>query len=226
MVQTTIPVDSIATPPARAGGLAAVAWITKLDRPLAASETGPLAGLTFAAKDNIDAAGMPTTAGCPAFAYQPAEHATVVHRLLAAGAQLAGKTNLDQFACGLNGTRSPYGAVPNAINPLYVSGGSSSGSAYVVATGQVDFAQDRTGTAAQRAGGVVHVDGDAAETALDASDRDAEAARQRGDYVGATAGFQAMLLWEASNQRALTGLKAAPSSPGAATDPGSCRAWR
>jgi len=140
MVQAAIPADSIAKPPARAGGLAAVAWITKLDRPLATSETGPLAGLTFAAKDNIDAAGMPTTAGCPAFAYRPAEHATVVHRLLAAGAQLAGKTNLDQFACGLNGTRSPYGAVPNAFSPLHISGGSSSGSAYVVATGQVDFA--------------------------------------------------------------------------------------
>jgi allophanate hydrolase len=84
-------------------------------------------------------AGVPTTAGCPAFAYRPAEHATVVRKLLAAGAQLAGKTNLDQFACGLNGTRSPYGAVPNAFNPLYVSGGSSSGSAHVVATGQVDF---------------------------------------------------------------------------------------
>ncbi|HSV36815.1 MAG TPA: allophanate hydrolase, partial [Ramlibacter sp.] len=79
------------------------------------------------------------TAGCPAFAYQAAEHATVVHRLLSAGARLAGKTNLDQFACGLNGTRSPYGPVPNAFDPLYVSGGSSSGSAYVVASGQVDF---------------------------------------------------------------------------------------
>jgi allophanate hydrolase len=64
----------------------------------------------------------------------------VVQKLLDAGASLVGKTNLDQFACGLNGTRSPYGAVPNAFNPLYVSGGSSSGSAYVVATGQVDFA--------------------------------------------------------------------------------------
>jgi allophanate hydrolase len=63
----------------------------------------------------------------------------VVQRLLDAGACLVGKTNLDQFACGLNGTRSPYGAVPNAFNPDYVSGGSSSGSAYVVATGQVDF---------------------------------------------------------------------------------------
>ncbi|MDF2463425.1 MAG: atzF [Ramlibacter sp.] len=139
MVQTAIPVDSIAKPPARAGELAGCAWITKLDKPFASSETGPLAGLSFAVKDNIDVAGIETTAGCLAFAYQPAEHATVVRKLLAAGARLAGKTNLDQFACGLNGTRSPYGAVPNAFNPLYISGGSSSGSAYVVATGQVDF---------------------------------------------------------------------------------------
>ncbi|WP_293405444.1 allophanate hydrolase [Polaromonas sp.] len=101
---------------------------------------GPLAGLQFAAKDNIDALGLPTTAACPAFSYQPAAHSAVVQKLLDAGAALVGKTNLDQFACGLNGTRSPYGAVPNAINPLYVSGGSSSGSAYVVATGQVEFA--------------------------------------------------------------------------------------
>ncbi|MDB5873860.1 MAG: allophanate hydrolase [Ramlibacter sp.] len=140
MVQAVVPADLLARPPVLPGELAAAAWIAKLDRPRAVSQTGPLAGLSFAAKDNIDAAGMPTTAGCPAFAYQPATDSTVVHRLLAAGAQLAGKTNLDQFACGLNGTRSPYGAVPNAFNPRYVSGGSSSGSAYVVATGQVDFA--------------------------------------------------------------------------------------
>jgi allophanate hydrolase len=101
---------------------------------------GPLAGLRFAVKDNIDAAGWPTTAACPAFACTPAASAVVVQKLLDAGASLLGKTNLDQFACGLNGTRSPYGAVPNAIKPLYVSGGSSSGSAHVVATGQVDFA--------------------------------------------------------------------------------------
>ncbi|MGE0098032.1 MAG: allophanate hydrolase [Hydrogenophaga sp.] len=107
---------------------------------MAGASTGPLAGLSFAVKDNIDVAGWPTTAACPAFAYQAGAHASVVHRLLEAGASVVGKTNLDQFACGLSGTRSPYGAVPNAINPLYVSGGSSSGSAYVVATGQVDFA--------------------------------------------------------------------------------------
>lgn len=105
-----------------------------------AVSSGALAGLSFAVKDNIDAAGLPTTAGCPAFAYTPPVSAFVVQRLLDAGARLTGKTNLDQFACGLNGTRSPFGAVPNAFNPAYVAGGSSSGSAYVVATGQADFA--------------------------------------------------------------------------------------
>lgn len=119
------------------------AWITRLGEPMHAPPNpspGPLQGLTFAVKDNIDVAGLPTTAACPAYARTPSEHANVVQRLLQAGASLLGKTNLDQFACGLNGTRSPYGAVPNAFNPDYVSGGSSSGSAYVVATGQVDFA--------------------------------------------------------------------------------------
>jgi allophanate hydrolase len=139
MVQAAIPADSIAKSPSRPGELAAAAWITRFGQPLADTETGPLAGLTFAVKDNIDAASVPTTAGCPAFAYRPTEHAMVVRHLLAAGARLAGKTHLDQFACGLNGTRSPYGAVPNAFSPLHISGGSSSGSAYVVATGQVDF---------------------------------------------------------------------------------------
>jgi allophanate hydrolase len=95
--------------------------------------------LRFAIKDNIDVGGQPTTAGCPAFSFTPGQDAEVVRKLLDSGAALTGKTNLDQFACGLNGTRSPYGAVPNAINPAYVSGGSSAGSAYVVATGQVDF---------------------------------------------------------------------------------------
>ena len=119
------------------------AWLA---RPVAASSVplgqgaGVLAGLSFGVKDNIDAAGLATTAACPAFAYTPEVDSVVVERLRKAGAQLAGKTNLDQFACGLNGTRSPYGAVPNAFNPVYVSGGSSAGSAYVVATGQVDFA--------------------------------------------------------------------------------------
>ena len=115
------------------------AWITLLDAPLRMADQGPLAGLTFAAKDNIDVAGVPTTAGCPPFAYTPGRNATAVQKALEAGAALLGKTNLDQFACGLNGTRSPYGAVPNAFDPHFVSGGSSSGSAYVVATGQADF---------------------------------------------------------------------------------------
>jgi allophanate hydrolase len=118
------------------------AWITRLDGHLAnqAATAGPLAGLRFAIKDNIHLAHVPTTAACPAFARTPTEHAHVVERLIAAGATPAGKTNLDQFACGLNGTRSPYGPVPNSFDSRYVSGGSSSGSAYVVATGQVDFA--------------------------------------------------------------------------------------
>ena len=98
-----------------------------------------LAGLSFAVKDNIDVQALPTTAACPAFAYTASASAVVVERLLQAGASLHGKTNLDQFACGLNGTRSAYGAVPNAFDERYVCGGSSAGSAYVVATGQVDF---------------------------------------------------------------------------------------
>ena len=116
------------------------AWISRYEPVLQGAAAGPLAGLRFAVKDNIDAAGLRTTAACEAFAYKPVAHATVVHKLISAGASLLGKTNLDQFACGLNGTRSPWGAVPNAFDPSYVSGGSSSGSAYVVATGQVDFA--------------------------------------------------------------------------------------
>ncbi len=99
----------------------------------------PLYGVPFAIKDNIDLAGHPTTAGCPAYAYVPEKSATVVARLLAAGAIPIGKTNLDQFATGLNGTRSPYGAPGSAINPAYLSGGSSSGSAVAVAAGLVSF---------------------------------------------------------------------------------------
>ncbi|WP_341303835.1 allophanate hydrolase [Pseudomonas sp. TMP25] len=99
----------------------------------------PLYGVPFAIKDNIDAAGWPTTAACPEFAYSAAADATVVAKLRAAGAILIGKTNLDQFATGLVGTRSPHGAVRNSFNPDYVSGGSSSGSASVVARGLVPF---------------------------------------------------------------------------------------
>jgi allophanate hydrolase len=100
----------------------------------------PLHGATFAVKDNIDVAGLPTTAACPAFAYTAGTTATAVQRLLDAGAILIGKTNLDQFATGLTGTRSPYGACRNAIDPAYISGGSSSGSAVAVALGVCDFA--------------------------------------------------------------------------------------
>jgi allophanate hydrolase len=100
----------------------------------------PLYGLPFAVKDNIDAAGLPTTAGCPAYSYLPAKNATVVQRLLDAGAMLVGKTNLDQFATGLVGTRSPYGAVRNGFKPAYIAGGSSSGSAVAVALGMASFA--------------------------------------------------------------------------------------
>src|SRR5437764_4290276 len=100
----------------------------------------PLYGVLFAVKDNIDVAGMPTTAGCPAFAYTPTCSAPVVMRLEAAGAILVGKTNLDQFATGLVGTRSPYGTVPNAFKPEYIAGGSSAGSAVAVAHGLVHFA--------------------------------------------------------------------------------------
>jgi len=140
MVQAAVPANLPPGREFRPGGSAAAAWIARLETPLAGNAAGPLHGLSFAVKDNIDVAGLATTAGCPAFAYQPARHATAVRRLLDAGARLDGKTNLDQFACGLNGTRSPFGAVPNAFDPAYVCGGSSSGSAYVVATGQVDFA--------------------------------------------------------------------------------------
>ena len=87
----------------------------------------PLWGIPFAVKDNIDVAGLPTTAACPAFAYTPARSATVVERLLAAGAILVGKTNLDQFATGLVGVRTPYPVPRNAIDPALVPGGSSSG---------------------------------------------------------------------------------------------------
>jgi allophanate hydrolase len=100
----------------------------------------PLYGIPYAVKDNIDVAGLPTTAACPAFSYVPQRSAAVVDRLEAAGAILVGKTNLDQFATGLVGTRSPFGAVPNSFRPEYISGGSSSGSAVVVARGMASFA--------------------------------------------------------------------------------------
>src|SRR6516162_7091417 len=116
----------------------------QLDGEAAADPTAitrlPLFGIPFAVKDNIDVAGVPTTAGCPAFTYTPAETAPVVARLLAAGAVLLGKANLDQFATGLVGTRSPYGVPRNPFDARYIPGGSSSGSAVAVATGLVSFA--------------------------------------------------------------------------------------
>ena len=100
----------------------------------------PLYGIPFAIKDNIDLVGVPTTAACPEFSYIPKANAFAVQLLIDAGAIPIGKTNLDQFAAGLVGTRSPYGAVKNAFDPEYVSGGSSSGSAVAVALGQTSFA--------------------------------------------------------------------------------------
>jgi allophanate hydrolase len=111
-----------------------------VDARLAGGEDLPLAGVPFAIKDNIDLAGLPTTAACPAFAYEPAEDAAVVARLVAAGAVPIGKTNLDQFATGLTGSRSPYGALGCVFDRAYISGGSSSGSAVAVAAGIVPFA--------------------------------------------------------------------------------------
>lgn len=114
--------------------------IAALETRRAAGEDLPLYGIPFAVKDNIDVAGCPTTAACPAYAYMPEATAFAVRRLQDAGALMFGKTNLDQFATGLVGTRSPYGACSNAFNPEYISGGSSSGSAVAVAGGMVSFA--------------------------------------------------------------------------------------
>ena len=116
-----------------------LAQAKRVDDRLAAGERLPLAGVPFAIKDNIDVAGLPTTAACPAFSYRPERSATVVERLLAAGAVAIGKTNLDQFATGLVGVRSPYGAPGCVFNRAYVSGGSSSGSAVSVGAGLVAF---------------------------------------------------------------------------------------
>jgi len=111
-----------------------------IDARVAAGEDLPFAGMTFAVKDNIDAAGLPTTAACPAYSYIPDVDSPAVARLKEAGAILLGKTNLDQFATGLVGTRSPYGAVRDVRRPDHVSGGSSSGSAVAVALGIADLA--------------------------------------------------------------------------------------
>jgi allophanate hydrolase len=127
-------------------------WIALRDRADLAAEAAvlerrvldgqrlPLAGLIVAVKDNIDVGGLPTTAGCPAYAYRAAADAPAVARLRAAGALVLGKTSLDQFATGLVGTRSPYGAVRDARDPTRVAGGSSSGSAVAVALGICDLA--------------------------------------------------------------------------------------
>jgi allophanate hydrolase len=112
-------------------------WARELD---AGPRDLPLFGVPVAIKDNIDLAGTPTTAACPPFAYVPERSATVVRRLRTAGALPMGKTNLDQFATGLVGTRSPYGACSSVFDPSRVSGGSSSGSAIVVADGVVSIA--------------------------------------------------------------------------------------
>jgi allophanate hydrolase len=112
----------------------------QLERRRAGGEELPLYGIPFAVKDNIDVAGFPTTAACPAFAYMPRTSASVVSRLQQAGALMIGKTNLDQFATGLVGTRSPYGTCTNPFDARYIAGGSSSGSAVAVATGCVSFA--------------------------------------------------------------------------------------
>ncbi|HXF09364.1 MAG TPA: amidase family protein, partial [Desulfuromonadaceae bacterium] len=125
-------------------------WIEKIDRDrlleMARSLAGqsmdalPLYGIPFAIKDNIDLAGIKTTAACPDFAFQPEGSATVVNKLIAAGALPIGKTNMDQFATGLVGTRSPYGTCQSVFDKRFISGGSSSGSAVAVAAGMVTFA--------------------------------------------------------------------------------------
>jgi allophanate hydrolase len=110
-----------------------------LDARLGEIESLPLYGVPFAVKDNIDVADLLTTAACPGFAYTPEKSATVVQQLIDAGAIVIGKVNLDQFATGLVGVRSPYGVPRNPFNPDYVPGGSSSGSAVSVSSGLVSF---------------------------------------------------------------------------------------
>ena len=126
-------------------------WITLVDEALNLKQAKrleavedksklPLYGIPIAVKDNFDVAGMSTTAACPAFSHEATETAFAVQRLLDAGAILIGKTNMDQFATGLVGTRTPYGICSSVFNEEYISGGSSSGSAVAVAKGLVSFA--------------------------------------------------------------------------------------
>jgi allophanate hydrolase len=117
-----------------------LAEATAIDTAAAGGGDLPLAGLLLAVKNNVDVAGIPTTAACPGFAYLPEKDAEAVARLRAAGALVLGATNLDQFATGLVGTRSPHGAVRDSRRPDFISGGSSSGSAVAVALGLVDIA--------------------------------------------------------------------------------------
>lgn len=112
----------------------------ELEARRADADSLPLYGIPFAVKDNIDVAGVPTTVGCPEYAYTPEESAPCVALLLDAGAIFVGKTNLDQFATGLVGTRTPYGVARNPFHADYIPGGSSSGSAVAVASGLVSFA--------------------------------------------------------------------------------------
>lgn len=144
------PVDLVAELTARmAEPTAQAVWITRVsDADLLANAEVlehadpalPLYGVPFAVKDNIDIAGLPTTAACPGFSYMPTHTAPVVQRLLDAGALLVGKTNMDQFATGLVGTRSPYGRCSSVFDAARISGGSSSGSAVAVALGYAAFA--------------------------------------------------------------------------------------
>lgn len=117
-----------------------LAEAARIDAAAAAGDDLPLAGLLLAVKNNVDVAGVMTTAACPGFGEVPARDAVPVARLRAAGALVLGATNLDQFATGLVGTRSPYGAVRDSRRPERISGGSSSGSAVAVALGLVDLA--------------------------------------------------------------------------------------
>ena len=147
---TVTPVDLVREVLRRVEAGPTVAWlalfseqelITRARAIMKAGPDGlPLYGIPFAVKDNIDVAGLPTTAGCPAYANSPKRSAFVVAALERAGAIVIGKTHLDQFATGLVGTRAPVGPCPNAFKKTYISGGSSSGSAVAVALGQVSFA--------------------------------------------------------------------------------------